>query len=185
MRCICWTWSAFPSWTVPWRVTSPQFSLWPPTEASLGTVFPNHTAFSQPSASVKVILNNLGVSLVMCYSLISLQNPWNKLSEPSRHPHRSPRSAAHHRHLPLHRKRDEADPEDPVKTRVRHRLSRRFHLLPQMKCKAEVSVSGVRRRMWSWARRLTQSSLVSAWKRHCATRSSWSAPQDWCVVNAR
>ena len=38
-RSICWTWSAFPSWTEPWRVTCPQFSSWPPTEASLGTVY--------------------------------------------------------------------------------------------------------------------------------------------------
>lgn len=38
MRFTCWTWSAFPFWIVPWRVTCPQFSSWPPTEASLGTV---------------------------------------------------------------------------------------------------------------------------------------------------
>lgn len=37
-RSTCWTWSAFPSSTEPWRATCPQFSSWRPTEASLGTI---------------------------------------------------------------------------------------------------------------------------------------------------
>lgn len=39
--------------------------------------------------------------------------------------------------------------------------------------------------MWSWAKRPTLSWPASAWRRHCATPSSWSALQDWCVANAR
>ena len=51
-------------------------------------------------------------------SVFFFQYPRHKLSEPSWHPHRSTGSTAHHHHLPLHRKRNKADPQDPVKTCV-------------------------------------------------------------------
>lgn len=50
---------------------------------------------------------------VLCHFFC--QYPWHKLSESSWHPHRSVGSPADYRHLPLHWKRDEADPQDPVR----------------------------------------------------------------------
>lgn len=104
-RFICWTWSAFPSWTVPWRVTCPQFSSWPPTEASLGT----DSCLCFTKTEYGFFLSYSDFVEILNWNCI-FQNPWHKLSEPSWHPHRPAGSPAHHRHLPLHRKRDEADP---------------------------------------------------------------------------
>lgn len=54
------------------------------------------------------------------------QYPGHQLSEPSWDPHRPPGPPPHHRHVAVHRKRDEADPQDPVRLcRSRRTSSRR------------------------------------------------------------
>lgn len=217
MRSICWTWSAFPSWTVPWRVTYLPFSSWPPTGASLGTDLRPHFFFLQTflclwaggkqfpvvhwtncceqslqiwhqnpqitancwtnispllknsythydrsnsviaeckestflnsehpslkrvtvhhrfsgSADIELLVINHTLCHVLrraliiefiplCVHFLNPQYPWHKLSEPSWHPHRPAGSPTHHRHLPLHRKRDQADPQDPVRACDHH-----------------------------------------------------------------
>lgn len=65
--------------------------------------------------------------IIMNIYCFIFQNSWNKLSQPPRHPHRPAGSSAHHHHLALHRERDEADPQDPVRVCVRRlSLSRRI-----------------------------------------------------------
>lgn len=82
-----------------------------------------------------VTLNVVYITL-STHSFIS-QYPRHKLSESSWHPHRPAGPPAHHRHLPLHRKRDEADPQDQVRICVHHL----FPSLPRYK--REVNLHGV------------------------------------------
>lgn len=126
-------------------MTCPQFSSWPRTEASLGTYLllpPQVMDKFYGSILVMTIIKNISYLYTMIhrfyciysiapwfskYIIMSIfrsifQHSWYELSQPPRHPHRPAGSSAHHHHLALHRERDEADPQDPVRVCV-HRLS--------------------------------------------------------------
>lgn len=74
------------------------------------------TSTPPPISSLELLCSELVLMSHWISSSFVSQYPRHELSEPPWHPDRPAGSPAHHRHLPLHRERDEADPQDPVRT---------------------------------------------------------------------
>lgn len=182
MKSICWTWSVFLSWTVPWRVICPQFLLWQLTEASLGTVFFYYISCNITLWMDITIYTCLTCMLPLFLSVSVAQTIRALMASPS-----------------ICWTACSSSPP-PLILKKRRGRSLRYgeNVLWSSACKAcffvprrdiktvcVVFILGVRRRMWSWVKRPTLYWLVLEWRRHSAMPSSLSALQDWCVANAR